>query len=139
MDYPQVMGLLQDVADLQGNLDRTCRQKWAFTRQCFRKGHTLDKLHDDEVAPVRKISGVKNHGCMLMAQFRHGPCFTKEPVGNIPIGGKLRFDDLNGDRPFQAEMGGTVHSTHAARSNHTLDTKSAGDKLRDVHTDLLSG
>src|SRR6266851_2269327 len=127
------MRLLQHFTNLHGNLHSLRWGKTAFTGQCFRKRLAFDKLHDDEVASVREIAGVENHGRVSMSQFGHGPRFAQKTIGNVAVARKFRLDDLYGDRTIEAEMSGAIDSSHAASTDFAFDPEPASDKLRDIH------
>src|SRR6266404_3257156 len=133
------MRLLQHVTNLYSNVHSLSCGKATFASQCFRKSLAFDKLHNDEVASVREIAGVEDHGRMSMSEFGHGPRFAQKTVGDVAVARKFRLDDLYRDRTLESEMSGAIDSSHTTGTNFTLDPEPASDKLRDIHIDLLSG
>ena len=132
MNDPELMGLFQNVANLNSNLTARSAEN-DHHAQGLPKCRTLDELHDDEVTTVRQVAGVEDHRRVRMAQPRHRARLTQEAIGDIAVARKLRFDYFDGYGTFESEMRRSIYRAHAARSDFTFDTEPAGDKLRDIH------
>jgi hypothetical protein len=133
------VSFFQNVTNLGRDMNGTGERKASFPRKRFRKSFAFDELHNDEVTTVRQTAGVEDHRRMRMSELRHRSRLTQETIGDVGVRRELSFDNLYCDRSLKAEVCGKVNSAHATPSNFTLDPESAGDELRDVHIDLLSG
>jgi hypothetical protein len=71
---------------------------------------------------------------MWMTQLGHRASFAQKAVGYVSIADKFSFDDLDCDWTFKAQMSGAIDRTHAPGADFTLDSKSTGYELRDIHT-----
>src|SRR4051794_28871666 len=109
MNDSESMCFFKDVAHLRRNLHGTCRSKTTFTRKRLRKRFAFDKLHDDKVTTVRKISRVENHRGVRVTEFCHCSCFTQKALSNILIASKLAFDDFDCYGALEPEMGGEIN------------------------------
>src|SRR5687768_9109869 len=133
MNDAEPMRFFEHIADLRRYLDRARRGKPSFARECLRQSFTFNKLHHDEVTPIRQIARVEDHGGVRMMELCHRPRFAQKSIGNVGIAGELALDDLYCYRSFQAEVGGEIDSAHATGSDLTFDPEPAGDKLGDIH------
>src|SRR6202008_514032 len=133
MDDPETMRFFEHVADLRCDADRLRERETSLAGERLRECLAFDKLHHDEVTPVRQISGVEDHRGVRMAQLGHRSRFAQESIGYVSVAGEFTSDDLDRNRAFEIEMRGKVNRTHATGSNLALYSESAGDKLGDIH------
>src|SRR6185295_1249423 len=132
MNNPEAVCFFEHVADLSRNTDCFRKSESTFARKRLRECFAFDKLHHDEVSPVRQISGVEDHRGVRMAQLGHRSRFAQESIGDVGVAGEFTSDDLDRDRTLEIEMRGKVNRTHATRSDFALYSESAGDKLGDI-------
>ncbi len=85
MNNAKLVGFLQHFANLDGNINRALWSEAPFAGQRVRQSHAFDELHDNEVAAIRQIPGVKDHGSVRMSQPGHGARFAQETIGHIRI------------------------------------------------------
>src|SRR6185295_18181755 len=133
MNDAQSMCFLEDIANLRCNLDRAGSRETTLAGQGLRMCFAFDKLHNDEVASVGKVSGVEDHCCVRMAKFSHRSRFTKKAISNVLITSELASDDFYSNWAFKPEVGGKINGSHSADSDLTFDSESSGDKLGDIH------
>ena len=110
MNDPEAVRFFENVADLRRDGDCFREREATFAGERLREGLAFDKLHHDEVSPVRQISGVEDHRGVRMAQLGHRSRFAQESIGDVGIAGEFTPDDLDRDRTLQIEMRGKVDS-----------------------------
>ena len=77
--------------------------------------------------------GVEHLGGAERRHLAHPVDLAAEPAAELLVGRQVGAHHLHRDQRA-GRVPGQVHGAHAARSDLTLDTEPAGDKLRNVHS-----
>ena len=79
-DDPEAVCFFKNVTDLRRNAHCFRESEAAFAGERLRECFAFDKLHHDEVSPVRQISGVEDHRGVRMAQLGHRSRFAQKSI-----------------------------------------------------------
>ena len=82
----------------------------------------VDELHRKEVEGSlvsRRVDG----NDMGMVEARHDSAFSEKSLGPLGEGKESFFEDFNGDRAMERELGRSVDAAHGAMTEKAFETK----------------
>src|SRR5207253_2432097 len=98
--------------DLQKIVDRFRYWKMAAPLQESAQVFTLDEFKGNEVKPLI-FAAKEDPGNVLVVELGGGPCLLLETANALRIAGRLRRQDLKGDRTVQLRVPRPNYSRHA--------------------------
>jgi len=119
MDNPLLMRFLQGLRDFRSNLQNLIERQRAF-RQPFGERLAFEVLHDQEVGAVLPADVIERAD-IRMLERGNGFRFPLHALLQFRIRGKMRRQNLDGNRAVKTRIPGAVHLAHAASPERRLD------------------
>src|SRR5437879_3668620 len=133
MDDAGTMRPVERVADLDRDLQRIGDGNRTRAREPIGERFPFEIFEEEEVDAIL-MAHVEPGAVVGMLQRRDSTRFTVEALAQLRIGGELRWQDLDRDRPIEPRVARAVDLAHAAGSERRDDLvwpeTNAG---RDVH------
>jgi hypothetical protein len=90
-----------------------------------------------------EVSGIVDRDDVRMLQRHHELRLAREPLAEALVPRQRRRDELERDRPLQAQVVGAIDDTHSAAADQLLDPVSEEigsdvDRCGDVHARALA-
>ncbi len=114
MHEAAVVGGDERLGDLQGDRDDQRRRQRAVALHALFQRLALDEFHRVKALAAGRLAEVINAGHVRMAQLRGGARLAPETLPCGRVGGKLRADDLEGDRRIEIDVARLVSDAHRA-------------------------
>ncbi len=141
MDDAARVRFVEGVGDLDARLDRFPYRQRSL-RDPLRQQLAVDEFHDDEVGAIA-FADVVGDGDVRRAQHRGGAGLGEEAGAAFGVRLERRRQELEGDRPSQAQIVGAIHLAHPACpetfldpvvldgcSDHVIDDRGQGARMK---------
>lgn len=128
---PAAMGGVEGVGDLPDDLQGTLGGQRPGVGEQGAQVPTVDQSHVDEQSAV-DLAPVVDRDDMGVVQLRGDPRFAQEPVTGGGIAGDRRAEELQGDDPALARVGGAVDLAHPAAADELVDRVGAEARAAEV-------